>query len=51
MKKIALNHEKLQLRKEKIASLSKPQTSVAPSLAHPTTTVLHTYYDCRGIAR
>jgi hypothetical protein len=51
MKKIELNHEKLQLRKEKIASLSKPQSAAAPSIAHPTTTVLHTYYDCRGNAR
>lgn len=51
MKKIALNHGKLKLRKEKVASLTPTQTSTAPSLAHPTTTVLHTYFDCRGNAR
>ncbi|HTJ11029.1 MAG TPA: hypothetical protein VL547_03360 [Dinghuibacter sp.] len=51
MKKIELNHEKLKLRKEKVVSLTKTQATTAPSLAHPTTTVLHTYYDCRGNGR
>ena len=38
MKKIELNHEKLQLKKQKIASLSK--VSVAACSIEPTTTVL-----------
>ena len=50
MKKIELNQERLRLRKEKIATLSKATVSADASHAEPTTTVLHTRGLCRVLA-